>query len=65
MWHLGIDLHRKSLTVAAVHDAGEIRPPIRLECLDTEGIVRWRYTGTVRAIFKRPEQLTRILATMG
>ena len=33
--------------------------------LDTEGIVRWRYTGTVRAIFKRPEQLTRILATMG
>ncbi len=32
--------------------------------IDTEGVVRWRYTGTVRAIFKRPEQLARILATM-
>jgi peroxiredoxin Q/BCP len=32
--------------------------------LDTAGIVRWRYSGTVRAIFKRPKTLTRILATM-
>lgn len=32
--------------------------------VDSEGIVRWRYSGTVRAIFKRPEQLARILATM-
>jgi transposase len=39
MWHVGIDLHRNSLTLAAVHDSGELRPPVRLECLDTEGIV--------------------------
>jgi peroxiredoxin Q/BCP len=32
--------------------------------LDTAGIVRWRYSGTVRAIFKRPKTLGRILATM-
>jgi thioredoxin-dependent peroxiredoxin len=32
--------------------------------VDTGGVVRWRYSGTVRAIFKRPEQLTRILAGM-
>ena len=32
--------------------------------IDTEGIVRWRYTGTVRAIFKRPEALARILDSM-
>ena len=33
--------------------------------IDTEGVVRWRYSGTVRAIFKRPQRLARILATMG
>jgi thioredoxin-dependent peroxiredoxin len=32
--------------------------------VDTAGIVRWRYSGTVRAIFKRPQTLGRILATM-
>jgi peroxiredoxin Q/BCP len=30
--------------------------------IDREGVVRWRYTGTVRAIFKRPKQLARVLA---
>jgi hypothetical protein len=39
MWHLGIDLHRNSLTLAAVSDGGELRPPVRIECLDTDGIV--------------------------
>lgn len=39
MWHVGIDLHRKTLMVAAVHDSGEVRPPVRLECFDTEAIV--------------------------
>jgi len=39
MWHVGIDLHRNSLTLAAVHDSGELRPPVRIECLDTGGIV--------------------------
>ena len=29
--------------------------------IDTAGIVRWRYTGTVRAIFKKPRQLAKIL----
>ncbi len=33
--------------------------------LDTGGIVRWRYGGTVKAIFKRPQTLVRILARMG
>jgi thioredoxin-dependent peroxiredoxin len=32
--------------------------------IDTEGVVRWRYSGTVRAIFKRPQQLARILDGM-
>jgi peroxiredoxin Q/BCP len=29
--------------------------------VDTGGIVRYRYTGTVRAIFKKPRELARIL----
>ena len=29
--------------------------------IDTAGIVRWRYTGTVRAIFKKPKNLAKIL----
>ena len=32
--------------------------------VDTAGIVRWRYSGTVRAIFKKPKQLSRILQGM-
>ncbi len=32
--------------------------------VDTAGVVRWRYSGTVRAIFKRPQTLARILARM-
>jgi peroxiredoxin Q/BCP len=32
--------------------------------IDTAGLVQWRYTGTVRAIFKRPQQLARILSRL-
>ena len=32
--------------------------------IDTAGIIQWRYTGTVRAIFKKPKDLTRILKKM-
>src|SRR5256885_1573544 len=39
MWYIGIDLHRKSLTVAAVDDSGQVRPPVRFDCQDTEQIV--------------------------
>jgi transposase len=39
MWHVGIDLHRKSLTIAAIHDSGEVRPPVRIECSNTAEIV--------------------------
>jgi len=29
--------------------------------VDRSGVLRWRFSGTARAIFKRPTQLTRIL----
>ena len=50
-------------------DAYGVRAPVvgvnrSVFLVDTAGVVRWRYTGTVRAIFKRPKQQSRILATL-
>lgn len=39
MWHVGIDLHRKALVMAAVNDAGESTAAVRIECQDTAAIV--------------------------
>lgn len=51
MWHVGVDLHRKTIVMAAVHDTGEVRPPVRLECLQTGEIEAWfRELGEFRAI---------------
>lgn len=38
MWYVGIDLHRLSLTIAAVNDEGEVRPPVRFLCSEVEQI---------------------------
>lgn len=38
MWHVGIDLHRETVVIAAVDDAGEVRPLVRLACSDIAGI---------------------------
>ena len=35
MWHVGIDLHRHTVVVAAINDQGEVRPPIRFACTDS------------------------------
>jgi transposase len=39
MWHVGIDLHRKSLVIAAVDDAGTSVPPRRIDCQDRQAIL--------------------------
>ena len=63
MWHVGVDLHRESLTVAAVDDKGEVRAPVRIACADTEAItvlfkklrpfrVVIEATGTYRWLYK-------------
>ena len=41
MWHIGIDLHRKTIVASAVHDTGEIFPLARFECQDTALIEEW------------------------
>lgn len=32
MWYLGIDLHRHTVVIAAINDAGEVRPAARFDC---------------------------------
>lgn len=38
MWHVGIDLHLRTLVIAAVNDSGEERPIVHLACSDRDGI---------------------------
>src|SRR5581483_3188984 len=40
MWHLGIDLHRATLVIAAVDDSGRVIEPARINCRDTDAILR-------------------------
>ncbi len=53
MWHVGIDLHRATVVMAAVSDAGETMKPISLPCEDTTAIVETaRKLGTFRAVIE-------------
>jgi transposase len=38
MWHVGIDLHRQDLVVAAVDDDGDVLAPVHIACRDEERI---------------------------
>lgn len=51
MWHVGVDLHRKTVVIAAVHDSGEVRPPVRWENWQTDEIAQtFRAFGEFRAV---------------
>jgi hypothetical protein len=39
MWHIGIDLHRRMLVMAAVKDDGQVIDPVRIACQDTAAIL--------------------------
>jgi transposase len=39
MWHVGIDLHRQTLVIAAVNDCGACLAPRRIDCRDRQAIV--------------------------
>jgi transposase len=39
MWHLGIDLHRHTVVIAAINDAGEVRPAVKFNCSEPAEIV--------------------------
>lgn len=40
MWHVGIDLHRATVVLAAVNDAGQVLSPITVRCTEPEAIVK-------------------------
>ena len=45
MWHVGIDLHKATVVLAAVNDSGEVMNPITIPCSDTDAI-----TSTAKAL---------------
>lgn len=53
MWHVGIDLHRESVVIAAVNDAGEVTKPVSVHCEDTATIVNVvKALGSFRAVIE-------------
>ena len=41
MWHIGIDLHRRTVVMAMVHDSGEVGEPTTFGCRETDRIVEF------------------------
>ena len=39
MWHVGIDLHRQFIVMAAVRDNGEVMEPVKISCRESEAIL--------------------------
>jgi transposase len=53
MWHVGIDLHREFVVMAAVNDTGEAMDPVRICCRETQSILDVVYAlGTFRAVIE-------------
>jgi transposase len=53
MWHVGIDLHREFIVMAAVRDNGEFLNPVRIPCREAETIVDViRPLGRFRAVIE-------------
>ena len=69
MWHVGIDLHRKTIVIAAVHDTGEVRPPVRWENWQTADICKtFEAFGELRAVVEAAgtyRWLYKLLAPLG
>jgi hypothetical protein len=50
-WTCRAALHRKTVVIAAVHDSGDVRPPVRLQNSETERIKEtFRNLGSFRAV---------------
>jgi len=51
-----------------IRDYGVASPVVGVKrtvlLIDAAGVVRWRYTGAVRAIFKKPRELAELLASL-
>ncbi len=53
MWHVGINLHRETVVIAAVNNSGEVIKPVTVRCEDTETIVNVvKRLGPFRAVIE-------------
>jgi len=53
MWHVGIDLHREFVVMAAVNDNGEPMSPVHIPCAETAAIAdTLKALGTFRAVIE-------------
>ena len=53
MWHVGIDLHRQTVVIAAVNDAGQPMDAVTIRCQDTAAIVELvSRLGSFRAVIE-------------
>jgi len=53
MWHVGIDLHRVTVVIAAVNDSGEAMDPVTIRCQDTTVIIEAvKNLGPFRAVIE-------------
>jgi transposase len=53
MWHVGIDLHRQTVVIAAVNDAGEAMDAVTIPCQNTSAIVELvKQLGSFRAVIE-------------
>lgn len=53
MWHVGIDLHRQTVVIAAVNDRGEAMDPVTIACQNTAAIVGlFTQIGPFRAVIE-------------
>jgi len=53
MWHVGIDLHREFVVMAAVSDGGEAMSPKRIPCVETAAIAdTLKALGAFRAVIE-------------
>lgn len=53
MWHVGIDLHRATVVMAAVNDAGEAMDAVTIRCENTAAIVEAvKKLGSFRAVIE-------------
>jgi hypothetical protein len=41
VWHIGIDLHRRTVVMATVHDTGEVAEPVTFGCRESDRILQY------------------------
>jgi peroxiredoxin Q/BCP len=59
------DVDGKVASLYGVQGGSRVQVKRSIFAIDTAGVVRWRFVGAIRAIFKKPRDLARVLDGMG